>query len=152
VEVTMTAMTEVDEVHKVGMGLADCAAHPDNCRAREVLDRVADKWSLYVVATLGNDELRFTELKRRIDGISQRMLTVTLRGLERDGMITRTVYSAMPPNIAYRLTPVGTTLLAATAPLLMWATEHLPGIDASRVAYDERQAAEAQRMVEFAAR
>jgi DNA-binding HxlR family transcriptional regulator len=132
--------------------LSDCVVHPDNCRAREVLDRVADKWSLYVVATLGNGELRFTELKRQIDGISQRMLTVTLRGLERDGMITRTVYSAMPPNIAYRLTPVGTTLLAATAPLLMWAMEHLPGIDASRVAYDERQAAEAQRMVEFAAR
>jgi DNA-binding HxlR family transcriptional regulator len=117
-----------------------------------VLDRVADKWSLSVVATLGDGELRFTELKRRIDGISQRMLTVTLRGLERDGMITRTVYSAMPPHIAYRLTPVGTTLWAATAPLLVWAMEHLPGIDASRVAYDEKQAAEEQRMLESVGR
>jgi len=132
--------------------LSDCVVHPDNCRAREVLDRVADKWSLYVVATLGNGELRFTELKRQIDGISQRMLTVTLRGLERDGMITRTVYSAMPPNIAYRLTPVGTTLWAATAPLLVWAMEHLPGIDASRAAYDEKRAADERRLVEAAAR
>jgi DNA-binding HxlR family transcriptional regulator len=132
--------------------LSDGVVHPDNCRAREVLDRVADKWSLYVVATLGNGELRFTELKRRIDGISQRMLTVTLRGLERDGMITRTVYSAMPPNIAYRLTPVGTTLWAATAPLLVWAMEHLPGIDASRAAYDEKQAADERRLVEAATR
>jgi len=132
--------------------LSDCVVHPDNCRAREVLDRVADKWSLYVVATLGGGELRFTELKRRIDGISQRMLTVTLRGLERDGMITRTVYSAMPPNIAYRLTPVGTTLWAATAPLLVWAMEHLPGIDASRAAYDEKQAADERRLLEAAAR
>jgi DNA-binding HxlR family transcriptional regulator len=142
------AVTVADETAR----LSDCVVHPDNCRAREVLDRVADKWSLYVVATLGNGELRFTELKRQIDGISQRMLTVTLRGLERDGMITRTVYSAMPPNIAYRLTPVGTTLWAATAPLLVWAMEHLPGIDASRAAYDEKRAADERRLVEAAAR
>jgi DNA-binding HxlR family transcriptional regulator len=153
----MTATTEVSvsdvaDVHDVAARLSDCAVHPDSCRAREVLDRVADKWSLYVVATLGDGELRFTELKRRIDGISQRMLTVTLRGLERDGMITRTVYRAMPPNIAYRLTPVGTTLWAATAPLLVWAMEHLPGIDASRVAYDEKQAADEQRILEAATR
>jgi DNA-binding HxlR family transcriptional regulator len=77
---------------------------------------VTDGWSLYVVARLGNGELRFTELKRSIDGVSQRMLTVTLRGLERDGLVTRTIYSAMPPNIAYRLTPMGATLLGATNP------------------------------------
>ena len=112
--------------------------HANPCRAREILDRVADKWSLYVVATLGEGEMRFTELKRRIDGVSQRMLTVTLRGLERDGLVTRTIYSAMPPNIAYRLTPVGATLLGATAPLLFWANEHLSGIDAARAQYDSR--------------
>lgn len=115
---------------------------PEACQAREVLDRVADKWSLYVVAKLGDGELRFTELKRSIEGISQRMLTVTLRGLERDGIVTRTIYSAMPPNIAYRLTPMGTTLWAATAPLIAWAREHLPSIDIARIEYDERTAAE----------
>jgi DNA-binding HxlR family transcriptional regulator len=94
---------------------------------------------LYVVATLGKEEMRFTELKRSIDGISQRMLTVTLRGLERDGMVTRTVYSAMPPNIAYRLTQMGSTLWAATAPLLAWATENLPSINASRTEYDKQR-------------
>jgi DNA-binding HxlR family transcriptional regulator len=118
---------------------------PDACQAREVLDRVADKWSLCVVAKLGGGELRFTELKRGIEGISQRMLTVTLRGLERDGIVTRTIYSAMPPNIAYRLTPMGTTLWAATAPLIAWAMEHLPSIDIARMQYDERIAAEEQQ-------
>jgi DNA-binding HxlR family transcriptional regulator len=102
-----------------------------------VLDRVADKWSLYVVAALGDGELRFTELKRGIDGISQRMLTVTLRGLERDGIVTRTVYSPMPPNIAYRLTPMGTTLWGAIAPLIAWAMKNLPRIDAARDHYDD---------------
>src|ERR1017187_580497 len=110
--------------------------HANPCRAREILDRVADKWSLYVVATLGEGEMRFTELKRRIDGVSQRMLTVTLRGLERDGLVTRTIYSAMPPNIAYRLTPTGATLVDATMPLITWAMDHLVSIDAARERYD----------------
>jgi DNA-binding HxlR family transcriptional regulator len=108
------------------------------CRAREVLDLVADKWSLYVVSYLGDGPRRFTELKRGIDGISQRMLTVTLRGLERDGILTRTVYDVMPPHVSYQLTPMGQTLLRATAPLIEWSTQHLARIDAARVAYDTR--------------
>jgi DNA-binding HxlR family transcriptional regulator len=111
--------------------------NPNAGRAREVLDLVADKWSLYVVAKLGDGEQRFSELKRSIGGISQRMLTVTLRGLERDGLVTRTIYSAMPPNIAYRLTPMGATLVDATTPLLRWALEHLSSIDAARGRYDD---------------
>ena len=111
-------------------------ADPDACRAREILDRVADKWSLYVISVLGDGEHRFSELKRSIDGISQRMLTVTLRGLERDGIVTRTIYSAMPPNIAYRLTAMGVTLWDATAPLVGWAHAHLGDIDAARRNYD----------------
>jgi DNA-binding HxlR family transcriptional regulator len=111
-------------------------AAPDACQAREILDRVADKWSLFVLAALGDSELRFNDLKRSIDGISQRMLTVTLRGLERDGIVTRTIYSAMPPNIAYRLTPMGATLWTATAPLVDWANAHLGEIDAARRIYD----------------
>jgi DNA-binding HxlR family transcriptional regulator len=108
------------------------------CRAREVLDLVADKWSLYVVAQLGDGPRRFTELKRGIDGISQRMLTVTLRGLERDGILTRTVYEVMPPHVSYRLTPMGTTLLQATSPLIAWSSENLARIDQARADYDAR--------------
>jgi DNA-binding HxlR family transcriptional regulator len=111
---------------------------PSSCRAREVLDLVADKWSLYVVSVLGPGPLRFTEIKRSIEGISQRMLTVTLRGLERDGILTRTVHAVMPPNVAYELTPMGHTLLEATRPLITWSLDHLPAIDAAREAFDQR--------------
>ena len=108
------------------------------CRTREVLDIVADKWSLLVVRNLKDGPRRFTELKRSTDGISQRMLTVTLRSLERDGIVTRTVLNVMPPNISYQLTPMGTTLLEATAPLLHWSIEHLPLIDTARADYSTR--------------
>jgi DNA-binding HxlR family transcriptional regulator len=110
----------------------------DGCMVRQILDRVANKWSLYVVAVLGGDELRFTELKRQIDGISQRMLTVTLRALERDGILIRTVYNPMPPNIAYRLTPMGETLWASATPLINWANENLHTIEAAQEHYDQR--------------
>ena len=109
-----------------------------NCRVREVLDLVADKWSLYVVAYLGERPRRFTELKRGVEGISQRMLTVTLRGLERDGIVDRTVYNVMPPHVAYALTPMGATLLQATTSLIDWSVQHLPAIDAARASYDAR--------------
>jgi DNA-binding HxlR family transcriptional regulator len=108
----------------------------DACRTREVLDIVGDKWSLLVVRTLKDGPLRFTELKRAIDGISQRMLTVTLRSLERDGILLRTVRAVMPPHVSYELTPMGTTLREATAPLLEWSIAHLPHIDAARAEYD----------------
>ncbi len=121
-------------------GAGSFAAAGDACRARFVLDRIADKWSLYVLVSLSAGELRFTELKRRIEGISQRMLTVTLRELERDGVVTRTVYSAMPPNIAYCLTPLGETLWTASAPLVEWAITHLEEIEAARRDYEEQNA------------
>ena len=111
---------------------------PEGCRAREVLDLVADKWSLYVVSSLGSGSRRFTEIKRGIDGISQRMLTVTLRRLERDGILTRTVYEVMPPNVTYELTSLGNSLLLATTPLIEWSTQHLPQIDVARARYDQR--------------
>ncbi|MFD7714294.1 winged helix-turn-helix transcriptional regulator [Streptomyces sp. NPDC059814] len=109
-----------------------------SARAREVLDLVADKWSLLVVAVLGPGPLRFTEVKRSIAGISQRMLTVTLRGLERDGLLTRTVHSVMPPKVTYELTPRGHTLLEATQPLIDWSLKNLADIDVSREAFDQR--------------
>ncbi|MEV7817380.1 helix-turn-helix domain-containing protein [Streptomyces flaveolus] len=115
------------------------AAPPsDACRTRVVLDIVGDKWSLLVVRSLRNGPRRFTELKKTIDGISQRMLTVTLRSLERDGILIRTVHDVMPPHVSYELTEMGVTLREATAPLLEWSVAHLARIDDARAAYDAR--------------
>jgi DNA-binding HxlR family transcriptional regulator len=115
------------------------AAPPsDACRTRVVLEIVGDKWSLLVVRNLRNGPRRFTELKRSIDGISQRMLTVTLRSLERDGILTRTVHDVMPPHVSYELTPMGVTLREAAAPLLEWSIAHLAQIDDARANYDTR--------------
>ena len=113
---------------------------PAGCRAREVLDRVGDKWSLLVISLLGERTRRFTELRRSIDGISQRMLTVTLRGLERDGLVTRTVHATVPPRVDYALTPMGRTLLDTVRSLVEWADSHVPEINAARAAYDRRAA------------
>jgi DNA-binding HxlR family transcriptional regulator len=114
-------------------------AQQDNaCRARVVLGIVGDKWSLLIVRNLRQGPRRFTELKRDTDGISQRMLTVTLRSLERDGILTRTVHNVMPPHVSYELTPMGKTLREATAPLLEWTITHLAHIDAARTEYDGR--------------
>lgn len=112
----------------------------DACRTRVVLDIVGDKWSLLVVRQLRNGPRRFTELKKAVDGISQRMLTVTLRSLERDGVVTRTVHEVMPPHVSYELTEMGVTLREATAPLLEWSIAHLARIDDARAAYDARSA------------
>ena len=99
---------------------------------------IEDKWALRIVSVLGAGPHRFTELKRAVDGVSQRMLTVTLRSLERDGILTRKVYAVMPPNVTYQLTPLGTALLEAAMPLLEWTTGALPLIDAARAEYDAR--------------
>lgn len=108
------------------------------CRVREILERVGDKWSLFVISCLGDGPKRFTALKRSVDGISQRMLTVTLRGLERDGIVSRTMYPVMPPRVDYELTPLGQTLLDAVGALMTWADAHLDEVDAARAAYDTR--------------
>ncbi len=110
------------------------------CRAHEVLARVGDKWSVSVIHQLGVGTKRFTDLKQGIDGISQRMLTVTLRGLERDGLVERTQHAVIPPRVDYRLTPMGQTLLRTVCSLVSWTDEHLDAIDAARAAYDERTA------------
>ncbi len=112
----------------------------DNCRARDVLDRIGDKWSVYVIGLLGDGPRRFTDLLRTIDGISQRMLTVTLRGLERDGLVTRRVYPVVPSRVEYDLTPSGHTLLVTVRQLIDWADEHTGDIDAARARYDTRPA------------
>ena len=114
------------------------------CRIREILERVGDKWSLQVIFHLGDGTQRFTSLKRSIDGVSQRMLTVTLRGLERDGIVSRTMYPVIPPRVEYALTPLGATLLDAAGTLVSWADAHLAEVEAARAAYDARAAATAK--------
>ncbi|MCC5575848.1 helix-turn-helix transcriptional regulator [Microtetraspora sp. AC03309] len=115
------------------------AARDDaTCRVREILDRVGDKWSLAVVAELGKEGRRFTELKRAVPGISQRMLTATLRGLERDGLVLRTVHPVVPPRVDYALTSLGRTLLTTVWALMDWALEHIDDIDRARNEYDAR--------------
>jgi DNA-binding HxlR family transcriptional regulator len=112
---------------------------PANCHAREVLARVGDKWSVYVIDVLGSSgTLRFNELRSRVEGISQRMLTVTLRGMERDGLVTRTVHPEVPPRVEYALTPLGTTLRRLVRGLVEWSGAHLLEVDTARAAYDAR--------------
>lgn len=107
---------------------------------RDVLDRIADKWSLLVIATLQAGRLRFSELQAHIPGVSQRMLTLTLRHLERDGLISRTVYAEVPPRVEYELTETGRTLIAPSTAFAEWAIAHHGDIEASRAAYDARTA------------
>ena len=112
---------------------------PANCHAREVLARVGDKWSVYVLHVLGDAHtLRFNELRNRVDGISQRMLTVTLRGLERDGLIARKVFPEVPPRVEYTLTPLGATLRELVRGLVAWSGAHLKEVDTARAEYDAR--------------
>lgn len=110
---------------------------PAACPAvREVLNRVGDKWSVQVVALLGDGKKRFSELRRSIEGISQRMLTLTLKGLERDGLITRTVYPTIPPRVEYGLTKLGVSLLMPITGLGKWAAQNRERIQVARQKYD----------------
>jgi DNA-binding HxlR family transcriptional regulator len=105
---------------------------------RRLLDRVGDKWSLLVMALLDGGTLRFGELRRQIDGISQRMLTLTLRQLERDGLVERTVYAVVPPRVDYTLTALGRTLLEPIHGLVEWTIDHHGEVVQARQAYDQR--------------
>ncbi len=131
--------------HTGRTALAPCSpvvAETQTCEIRDLLDRLADKWSLLVVELLGYGRRRFTELRREIDGISQRMLTLTLRQLERDGLVLRTVHPVVPPRVDYELTPLGASLLDAVAPLVTWARGHRDEIGAARADYDAARAAD----------
>jgi DNA-binding HxlR family transcriptional regulator len=103
-----------------------------------VLARVGDKWSVFVIMMLIDGPQRFNELKRTIGGISQRMLTLTLRGLERDGLVTRTVFPTIPPRVDYELTDLGRGLAKPVQALGQWAFAHLPEIEGARTRYDAR--------------
>lgn len=103
---------------------------------RQLLDRVGDKWTMLVMRELAEQRMRFTELLRSIDGISQRMLTRTLRELERDGLVTREVFAEVPPRVEYEVTPLGLTLLPHVRALADWAVEHRDQIEQHRDQYD----------------
>ncbi len=108
------------------------------CRAvSTVLGRIGDKWSVLIVSRLGAQPMRFNELKREIGGISQRMLTLTLRGLERDGLVTRTVFPTIPPRVDYALTPLGRSLLEPVSALGAWALRHHGKIADAQTKFDK---------------
>jgi DNA-binding HxlR family transcriptional regulator len=118
---------------------AICTSASDGGRAaRQTLDRVGDKWSVLLIATLGAGSVRFTTLAQQIPGISQRMLTLTLRHLERDGLLTRTAYAEVPPRVEYALTPLGESLREIVLGLATWANDHNDEIEAARQAFDAR--------------
>jgi DNA-binding HxlR family transcriptional regulator len=111
---------------------------PTDCRTvTEILSRVGDKWSVQVVVQMGEGPKRFNELRRSVTGISQRMLTLTLRGLERDGLVTRTVYPTIPPRVDYQLTGLGCSLLKTVRGLGEWAIQNRDEILQARRRFDE---------------
>jgi DNA-binding HxlR family transcriptional regulator len=118
---------------------APCVRDTTSCEIRDLLDRLADKWSLLVIELLGTGSRRFTELHREIDEISQRMLTLTLRHLERDGLVTRTVYPVVPPRVDYALTGLGQSLLVAIEGLVSWTRANRQEIATARAGYDARR-------------
>jgi DNA-binding HxlR family transcriptional regulator len=112
-------------------------SHQSCPAVREVLNRVGDKWSVFIVGLLEDGPKRFSELRRTIEGISQRMLTLTLRGLERDGLVTRTLFPTIPPRVDYALTPLGKTLLEPVTALANWSAKHRFDIQAARDRFDK---------------
>lgn len=110
-----------------------CTAWPeDSAFIREVLDRIGDKWTVLVISTLGSGPLRYSDLQASVPGISQHMLTVTLKELERDGLVTRTAYPEVPPRVVYELTALGQSLREAVLALAGWAAEHHEEVAAHR--------------------
>ncbi|MCW5721540.1 MAG: helix-turn-helix transcriptional regulator [Devosia sp.] len=115
---------------------AAAAQRGGSCPVRDVLDKVGDKWSMLLVMTLAARPRRFNELHREVPDISQKMLTQTLRDLQRDGLVSRQVFDTKPLSVEYRLTPLGQSLVVPFGHLIEWANTHYPSIDAARNAYD----------------
>lgn len=124
-----------------GEGAASCSTdNPASRVIREILARVGDKWSLLVIGLLHDGPLRFTEIQRRVDGISHRMLTQTLRSLQRDGLVSRTSYAEIPPRVEYAVTPLGRSLSEPAIALAAWAAEHHRAILDARAEFDGDEA------------
>lgn len=124
------------------IGALEVDPYVDGCPSRRILDRIGDRWTVLVVGALGGETRRFSELLRRVDGISQKMLTQTLRALERDGILTRTVHPEVPVRVEYRLTDAGLSLLAPLKALEDWAVGHFADVQQSQEDYDGRGAPE----------
>jgi DNA-binding HxlR family transcriptional regulator len=107
-----------------------------DCPTRRILDRIGDRWTVLIVGVLADGDARFSELRRRIEGVSQKMLTQTLRGLERDGLVRRTVYPEVPVRVEYALTDAGRTLEGPLRALQEWSIEHLADVSASQQEFD----------------
>ena len=117
-----------------------------NCGSRRVLNLIADRWTALVIYALDRKTRRYSELEKMIGGISQKMLTQTLRNLERDGIVERTVYPVVPPHVEYALTPLGTTLIEALRSLCLWAQENLGAVEAARQLHEQHARAEDSRL------
>lgn len=115
----------------------EACAYNAECPTRLVLNRIADKWTVLVVILLESDVKRFSQLRREIEGISQKMLTQTLRGLERDGLVTRKVYAAVPPHVEYALTPLGHTLKGLLYQIKTWSETNIDEVLAAQKRYDK---------------
>jgi DNA-binding HxlR family transcriptional regulator len=138
-EVTITDNQKIDLRKKLQVFFQNKEEHHEFCPVRDILDRFGDKWSLLAILNLGNSgKTRFNELKNKIDGISQRMLTVTLRTMERDGLIARKIYAEVPPRVEYELTPLGQSLLQKILELAQWASGNMDEILKARKAYDSK--------------
>jgi DNA-binding HxlR family transcriptional regulator len=111
--------------------------YQQGCPTRRILDRIGDRWTVLVVGALGDGTARFSELKRRIKGISQKMLTQTLREMERDGLVTRTMYAQVPVRVEYRLTDAGRSLRGPLKALEEWSIEHLGAVTTAQQSYDQ---------------
>jgi DNA-binding HxlR family transcriptional regulator len=132
-------MNDTDQDPTTAEGCSRARHDPAACgRVSEVLSRVGDKWSVLVIMMLGDGPLRFNELKRAIGGVSQRMLTLTLRGLERDGLVSRTVTPTIPPRVDYELTALGHSLWQPVEALGKWAYANVATIETARARYDAR--------------
>ena len=117
----------------------DCREAHSQCRAvADILARIGDKWTVLVVGSLSQGPLRYNEIRRMVDGISQRMLTLTLKGLERDGLVTRTLFPSVPPRVDYELTELGRTLREPLEVLFQWATENRGAMLAARERYEKQ--------------
>ena len=112
--------------------------YANDCPARRVLDFIGNKWTTLIILLLEHEAKRYSELLRNIEGISHKMLSQTLHDLERDGLITRTVYPEVPPHVEYELTPLGQTLIEPIAAIVRWSFDHVKEVNAAQAVYDSR--------------
>ncbi len=130
----MDEMTAIESIQSPIWNVYDAA-----CPTRLVLNRIADKWTVLVVSSLDQGTKRFSNLQREIGGVSQKMLTQTLRGLERDGLLTRTIYPTVPPKVEYSLTPLGRTLVGLVDAIRVWSETHIEAVMQAQTAYDNTE-------------